>query len=479
VGAQPFANGAAAGTVSTGLYILRAFDLTSNLPIMIIDGYGKGKPPKPMNSQVANPYFDAAVMIFEPVGGTADVSKLPTIATRAGYHVRGQSSASFPQTPYKVEMWDNANNDAKYSVLGMPGDGDWALIPPYYDRSLIRNPFTYTLGQDMGLTAPRNAFAEVFINYADRAMSMDDYQGIYWISETLEINKHRLDVAQLKDSDLAEPEITGGYMFKFDQAATDSTAPHLTCTGSGPLSGTTGMGMIGGGAGGRGGTMAGTCWTDCEQVDPAPLPMQQLTWITQYVQSFHNTLFTTPMGDYSQYIDVASFVDYLIISELTRNVDAYVRSAFFHKDRNAKLQGGPLWDYNFALGVGGSTTIDPMGGWQYQGTTAGSLPSRNVNSWFPMLMKDPNFVSQVKARWKTLRQGIYSQTAIDQRITDLIAPLQGDAVARDYAKWPVNKVYPNTTGFVRGPTDPTFDGQIQALRTFLSARLTWMDAQWQ
>jgi len=53
-------------------------------------------------------------MVFEPVAGTASLSNLPTIATRAGYHVRGQSSARFPQTPYRLELWDNADQDADY-----------------------------------------------------------------------------------------------------------------------------------------------------------------------------------------------------------------------------------------------------------------------------------------------------------------------------------------------------------------------------
>src|SRR4029077_6139169 len=108
----------------------------------------------------------------------------------------------------------------------------------------------------------------------------------------IKINNHRLDLKKLDETDNAEPNISGGYIFKFDQAATDMSAPLPKCKA------TTGV----------------TCWTDCEITDPVPLPVptEQLNWLTQYLQSFHNTLFTTPLGNYSQYIDVASFVDYLI-----------------------------------------------------------------------------------------------------------------------------------------------------------------------
>lgn len=461
--AQPFSNGAPAGAVSTAIYIARTFDATSTLPIVVVDGYGLGK------STDKNLYLDAAVMIFEPVDGTASIAELPTVATRAGYHLRGQSSASFPQRPYRIEFWDNANEDADYPVMGMPADSDWALIPPYYDRSLIRNPFVYTLGKDLGLEAPRTAYAEVYINYEPRPLAETDYQGIYWFTETIKNAKVRTNLKQLREKDTMLPQITGGYIFKFDQLAAEE--PKLLCTGADPIpSFVFGPRPGMGGMGGSGGAPAGgTCWIDLEVVDPDPLMPEQQAWITQYIQQFHDALHATPMGDYGAYIDVPSFVDYLIVNELTRNVDAYVRSAYYHKDRDGKIKAGPLWDYNFALAVGAEGTVEPNGGWQFEG-------GRNVNNWYPKLTSDPAFRAAVKARWQELRTGLLSQASLDQRITELAAPLTS-AAAKDFAKWPVSTVYGQGQGFIRvvGPTAETWEGQVQALRDFVAARLTHMD----
>jgi hypothetical protein len=457
--AAPFAGGVEAGAVSTAIYIARSFDFTSDLPIVVVDGYGGGKP------EDKEVYLDAAVMLFDVAGGMASIAALPTVATRAGYHVRGQSSANFPQTPYKLELWDNAGADADYPVLGMPSDSDWALIPPYYDRALVRNPFVYTLGKEMGLEAPRTAYAEVYLNYEARPLADTDYQGIYWISETIKNAEVRTNLKQLDEMDTTEPDISGGYIFKFDQAAAEM--PELTCTGADPISG--GFGMQGGGG--------GTCWVDLEVIDPDPLNVQSQDWLTAYIQQFHDSLHAMPIGDYTAYIDVPSFVDYLIINELTRNVDAYVRSAYYHKQRSdpldpavGKLKAGPLWDYNFSLAVGGSGTIDPAGGWQFEGT-------RNVNNWYPKLATDPAFMALVKTRWAELRQNLFSDASLDARITMLAAPLT-NAVVRDFAKWPVDGIYEDG-GFVRGPTAPTWAEQIQALRTYVTARTAWMDTQLQ
>ncbi|WP_437631623.1 CotH kinase family protein [Sorangium sp. So ce854] len=455
VRAQPFVGGAAAGSVSTGLYIARTIDATSDIPIMVVDGYGKGKP---TDKEV---YFDAAVMIWEPVDGVASMASLPTMAMRAGYHVRGQSSRSFPQTPYKLELWDNRNKDLDYAVLGMPADSDWALIPPYYDRTLIRNPFTYALGREMGLQAPRNEFAEVYLNYEAHAIGEADYQGIYWVSETIKNNKVRTDLKQLEEEDRELPDISGGYIFKFDQAAAEE--PKLTCTGSDPLPG------FGAGGGGR---PVGTCWVDLEVVDPDPLNAEQATWLTQYIQQFHDGLHQTPIGDYAAYIDVPSFIDYLIINELTFNVDAYVRSAYYHKDRDEKLKAGPLWDYNFALGGVGAQSATPQSasdtGWRFSGR-------RNVNNWYQKLTGDPAFMAQVRTRYTALRETLLSDAAIEHRMDTLSAPL-GRAVVRDFARWPVSSIITSSTGFLGGPTAPTWEGQLQVMHDFLLARLSWMDA---
>ena len=309
-------------------------------------------------------------MIFEPVNGTASVANLPTVATRAAYHLRGQSSASFPQKPYKIEFRDNADADAKYAIAGMPADADWALIAPYYDRALIRNPFTYTLGREMGHegAAPTSSRST---STSPRGRRGDtDYQGIYWLARRSRTTRHRTNMKKLDATDTTEPAITGGYIFKFDQAATDADrAPPQRARR-------------------RRASPAGPTASSPIRI-PLPLPTEQLAWITQYRAELPQHALHDPDRQLRQYIDVASFVDYLIISELTRNIDAYVRSAYFHKDRDGLLKGGPLWDYNFSLGVGGSSAITPTpggttdGGWQFQGRTAGSLPGRNVNSWFP------------------------------------------------------------------------------------------------
>jgi len=461
--AQAFVAGEASGWVSTALYIARTFELSSTMPIVLVEGYEQGKP---TDKEV---YFDVAVMTFEPVDGVASLTNLPHLAVRGGYHIRGQSSANFDQAPYKIEFWDNEGADLDYPFLGMPAESDWALIPPYYDRTLVRNPFIYELGAELGLEAPRTAFAEIYLNQDGGPMGEEDYEGVYWVSELIKNQKDRQNLKQLKEDDVDPTLVSGGYIFKFDQAAAEE--PILDCVGDDPL-----PGFSFGGPGPGDPEDAGTCWVDLEVVDPKLPNVEQTTWLANYLQQFHDTVHLEPLGDYSQFIDVASFVDYLIVSELSYNVDAFVRSAYFHKDRDGLLKAGPLWDYNFALGGVGAQLADavpqegegPETGWRH-------VPGRNVNSWFTKLMTDPAFVQSVRTRYAELRQGLLSDAALLARVDGLVARVAG-AAERDSLRWPASEIM-EESGFTAGPTAPTWEGQVQVLRDFLVGRLAWMDTQ--
>src|SRR5690606_26077968 len=140
--ARAFVGGVPAGNPGTALYVARTFDATSDIPVIILEGYGAGKP------EDREVYVDMALLVHEPVDGAVSLSSIPTLATRGGYHLRGQSSATFEQAPYRIELWDNDSEDLDLPLLGMPAEADWALIGPYSDRTLIRNAFVYDLGRD-------------------------------------------------------------------------------------------------------------------------------------------------------------------------------------------------------------------------------------------------------------------------------------------------------------------------------------------
>jgi hypothetical protein len=450
VRAAVFTNGAS-GLLSTALYVARDFDVTSDLPLLVVDGYSEGKPTD------KETYRRAAFMLFEPKDGVASLANLPTVATRSGHRLRGQSSQSYAKTPYRVELWDNSDEDADYPLAGLPAEADWALISLYVDRSLVRNAFVYELGREIGLQAPRVAFAEVYINHDAAVLTASHYQGVYNITETIKNGKQRLNLKQLKEDDTEEQKLSGGYILSFEYQAVEGV--DIPCTGSEPFS-----------RGAPGSfteipVTTGFCFSDLELRDPEPASSAQQAWITTYLQQFHDTLHSDPVGAYEDFIDVGSFIDYFLVKELTRDMDAFVRSAYMHKDRDGKLVAGPLWDQDLSLGAGGFFDNLALEGWQIANR-------RIVHDWFIALTRDPQFLEQLGDRWAELRTGPLSDASLTAALDAVSGPLAA-AAARDHERWPISSV--RTGSVVQLPEGDTWEAQVNAVRDFVIQRAAWMD----
>jgi hypothetical protein len=298
--------------------------------------------------------------------------------------------------------------------------------------------------------SPKFAFVELYFNSDDRPLSADDYQGVYLLVESIKNSKNRLDLDQLTAVDTTLPAITGGYILKFELDVAEE--PTLSC---------------------RSTTSQGRCWVDLEVSDPKAINIEQRSYITDYVQAFNEALFganfTDPDLGYAAYIDVDSFVNYFVLQEFTRNLDAYIRSMYFHKVRDGKLFMGPLWDYNLIGGIG-CCGNDPIAGWQYAIARNG-----DANGWFQRLIEDPVFLSKVVTRYRALRNTVLSDVAIDQRILALTAPL-GNAATRHFAQWPI-LAQAQLTYFTTSRSG-TWQAQVADFSNWLHQRAAWLDTQW-
>jgi hypothetical protein len=453
VSAQAFFAGTATGAVSTGVYVASSFDQAHDLPVVMLDSFGKPLPAG--TTGAADEFMDTAFLLLAPTAGTVSVSSAPTVATSAGYHVRGQSSANYDKKPFRVELRNSDGTDRDCPMLGMPAESDWVLHSPFPDKALIRNAFVYSLGPDIGIRAPRGVFVEVYLNTAARPVGSGDYQGVYLLVETIKNQKDRLDLKKLKEADTALPAISGGYIFKFEWMVTD-IPQRLMCPAG-----------------------QANCWNFLEVADPDPWVPPQRDYLTQHLQAFVTALHSAAPADatsgYPAFIDTDSFINQVIVQELTRNLDAYSRSQYLHKDRDGKIFAGPLWDYDLTAGIGvtGMTGNVSTTGWQHEA----SASRLNVTAdWFPRLLADPAFKSQLVARWKALRQAQLSDGELRARISRLSAPLTAGA-QRNFQKWPI--LATARVGFFTTPTAATWAGQVTAMQDWLVARAAWLDTMWQ
>ncbi|MFC2125429.1 CotH kinase family protein [Bacteroidota bacterium] len=358
--------------------------------------------------------------------------------------IRGESTQGFPKKSYGFETQDNVGENNNVSLLGIPVENDWILYAPYSDKSLIRNVLTYKLTRDMGRYATRTEFCELFIN--------DKYEGLYVLMEKIKRDNDRVDIANLREIDIEGDQLTGGYILRVDKID-DNDYPPWESGHSPQLSGTNRISF------------------QYNDPDGRELRSEQKQYIKNFIREFESALSSSTFLDgeygYHKFVDKSSFADFLIINELSKEVDSYLFSVYMHKDRDSfggKLTMGPVWDFN--LGYANTDYCEngvDIPGWVYDDSWR--------MYWFRRMMQDFRFRNVLNCRWHELRTDAFS----DQKIIDYIDSITIAVevpIQKNFNRWPVLGAYVWPNYFVGN----THQEEIDFLKTWLLNRLHWMDA---
>lgn len=369
-----------------------------------------------------------------------------------GIEIRGRYSASLPQKPYGFETRDDAGNNLNVEILGMPEENDWVLTANFNDKTFLRNLLAFELFRKMGHYAPRTVYCEVVLN--------GQYQGIYLLGEKIKQDKNRVDIGKLNPFDNSGDDLTGGYIFVNDYYdETNSWQSNFS-----PLN--------------RPGSDVYFVYYDPGPYDLTPT---QKNYLKNHVDTFERILyspqFKDPGAGYRAYLDVNSFVDYFILGELSRNVDAYKKSRFYFKDkdsRNGLIHSGPPWDFDWAWKDITENCINfnqtDGSGWAYRVNDCDDWPV--PPSWEIRLLQDSEFANRIHDRYFDLRKTILGETSLNHTI-DSVASLLNEAQERHYQRWKILGINVGTPEYGEQPA--TFSGEIEKFKNWIKRRLTWLD----
>ncbi|MCH2233396.1 MAG: CotH kinase family protein [Crocinitomicaceae bacterium] len=418
---------------------------SSNLPIVVINTVG--------NVTIPNePKVSATMGIIHNESGLNTIGDpYNEFFGEIGIEIRGSSSSSFPKKAFGLETRGPDSSNYNVSIFDWPSDNDWILYAPYSDKSLIRNVLTYKIGNELGMWAPRTQMVEVVIN--------GQYEGVYVFMERIKQNPGRVNIDKLNYEDTTGVQLSGGYILKIDKTTSGGiiawTSPYpQAAPATGPI------------------------YYQLHDPEYDTLNPLQLGYIQDYVTDFETALsgpdFGDPLLGYENYIDVNSFIDFMIVNEISKNVDGYRISTFLHKKSDAhggKLYAGPLWDFNLAWGnanycEGGLTT-----GWEiYFNDVCGGGGALNNPFWWNKLVTDPDYTRALNCRWQELRQTTLHTDTLLAYISEMEIYLS-EAADRNFNRWPILGTYVWPNNFIGS----TYVEEINYLRSWLSARLDWMD----
>ena len=354
--------------------------------------------------------------------------------------IRGASSQLFPKKGYGFETQNADGSNNNVSLLGMPSENDWIFHGPFADKSLLRNDLAYYMGRQTGRYSPRTRFCELIIN--------GDYRGVYLLTERIKRDANRVDIAKLKPEDISGDELTGGYILQIDRDD-DSTEEDGWYSQYPDYK------------------FYAYNYPDYDDIMP-----EQAEYIRNYMEAFEDAMDAADYQDtYRDFVNVSSWVDYFLVTEIGKHIDAYKLSFYMHKKKasdGGKLHFGPLWDFNLGFGnFDFDCPADPEG-WSY---LFGDYCSFWLPFWAKKMTDIPQVSHQINCRWDELRAGPFQTDSLLQYIDDRVEFI-GAAQTRNFDRW-------NILGQYVWPNDyvgDTYEEELEFLKDWLTTRLEWMDA---
>ena len=173
------------------------------------------------------------------------------------------------------------------------------------------------------------------------------------------------------------------------------------------------------------------------------------------------------LNDDLSLMDTSSFMDFIILNELSKNIDAYRLSTYLVFD-GAKVGLPIAWDYNIAWGLAEHGNAFSPEGFVIDGDYSDHLPF-----WWNSLWENKKFQIALKHRYAVHRKSVLRNDNIGQLIEQFENTLSAHQPL-NFKKWPLmgKKIWPNKH------KSQSHKEELDLLKTWIEQRLIWLDLQW-
>lgn len=330
---------------------------------------------------------------------------------------RGNSTWTYPKKPYKIKF------DERQSLLGMAEAKDYVLLAEYNDKALMRNYLAHYFSQFLNFDRYlETRHVSLFVN--------DVYQGVYLLTEQVEVDSNRLDIDQ---SDL----FNGGFLIELeaDERVGQEGIEDIDWFR----------------VDGRNFVIKSPDMEDYSQ----EVVQGKINYMKAYLNDFIDAI---ENDTYEDYIDVDSFIDYFILAEIFKQVDVGYSSVYAHKDVDGKLKMGPIWDFDISSGNGDYYDYGPENYWV------------DYNPWFNKLIEKESFETRYISRFNEVVDQYFDLLIEElEYVSTLLIPFANT----NFATWDImgQYVWPNPPEMVEANT---YQKQIAYLKGYLSERAIWL-----
>lgn len=351
-------------------------------------------------------------------------------------NVKGHGNTSWDaeKQSYTLKTYED------FHELGLNADSHYVLVSNYYDKSLLRNYYAYSIGSDIFTNlkwTPSCKFVELVLN--------GEHLGTYLICDQVKFSNNGLNkqtIDHLFDDLNLDGQIDyqdGGFIVEVDSKSQESE-----------LKFNSNLGLT------------------FTLKSPMHVNGEVLEYIGNYVQNIEDSIYKSNYQEISKIIDIDSFVDWYLINEFVKNVDSrFVTSVYMYFDpEDALLHIGPIWDYDLSCGNLGYSECE-----YYEGFWIKDAP------WIAELFKHDEFIENVKARWEQVKKDLFD--SIEKTIKEE-SEFISESAKLNFKIYPVLgeelRISQYESASPKGYEDRiTYESEVDYLINWLKNRYEWLD----
>jgi len=166
-------------------------------------------------------------------------------------------------------------------------------------------------------------------------------------------------------------------------------------------------------------------------------------------------------------IDIGSFIDLIILNEVSKNIDGYRLSTYLSYIDN-QFSIDMIWDFDLAWGLSRDNN-----GFDYEGFVINGEMSQFLPHFWIELWNNTVFQEKIKKRYIELRSIMLSDEEIEKNINMIYIQIN-PSIKENFERWKIinEDIWPNKFNH------KSYDDEIRYLREWTLHRLNWLDKQW-
>ena len=321
--------------------------------------------------------------------------------------IRGNTSLSFPKKQFNILF------EEKYKLNQLELKKN-VLISSYSDKSLMRNKIAYDFFSLFKSNKSTSEYVHLIIN--------DIYEGVYMITD--------------------HPEQ------QFNKLISDTTSlTFLAQIDRGPFD----------------------IYSEIYKTGYNLKSIDNIDKITEAINSFEklveNQVFEDKVSGYK--IDINSFIDFIILNELSKNIDAYRLSTYL-SFIDKKISVDVVWDFDLTFGL-----ADYNEGYNHQNFVIESDIKEYIPSFWKKIWENKIITEKLQKRYKELRKNILSNESIDDYINNLYNEVNISADL-NFERWKIldEDIWPNKFNF------KSYKEEVDYVKEWIYKRLQFLDSKW-